>query len=87
MLYTCDSNLNPIALSGRPDRASGKYTQFAVDVHCHVFVPEAAKLVGDAFDPDMDDLFKYANEATRVEAFKSLPTAAIFPSRISTDPF
>ena len=65
MLYTCDSNLKPIALSGRSDRASGKYTQFAVDVHCHVFVPEAAKLVGDAFDPDMDDLFKYANEATR----------------------
>jgi aminocarboxymuconate-semialdehyde decarboxylase len=30
-----------------------------------VFVPEAADLVGAAFDLEMDDLFKFANQATR----------------------
>ncbi|HSG64221.1 MAG TPA: amidohydrolase family protein, partial [Gammaproteobacteria bacterium] len=34
-------------------------------LHCHVFVPEAAALVGAAFDMEMDDLFRFANQATR----------------------
>jgi aminocarboxymuconate-semialdehyde decarboxylase len=38
---------------------------YAVDLHCHVFVPEAAELVGDAFDMSMDDLYRFANTATR----------------------
>jgi len=52
-------------VGGRSGRASAPNKRFAVDLHCHVFVPEAATLVGDAFDMEMDDLFKYANQATR----------------------
>jgi aminocarboxymuconate-semialdehyde decarboxylase len=65
MLYTCDSSLKPMAVSGRKHRPSSRHSTFAVDVHCHVYVPEAAELVKDAFDPTMDDLFKFTNEATR----------------------
>jgi aminocarboxymuconate-semialdehyde decarboxylase len=65
MLYTCDPSLKPIALSGRKNKASSRHSKFSVDVHCHAYVPEAAELVKDAFDPKMDDLFKFANEATR----------------------
>jgi len=36
-----------------------------VDLHCHVLVPEAAQLVGTACEASMDDLYKFASEATR----------------------
>ena len=65
MLYSCNpASGQPTTLGGRSGRASGSHRRFAVDLHCHVFVPEAHALVGDAFEMDMDDLFKFANEAT-----------------------
>lgn len=66
MLYSCSpASGQPRVVAGRPGRASAPRSRFAVDLHCHVFVPEAAELVGDAFELEMDDLFKFANQATR----------------------
>ena len=66
MLYSCSPvSGQPTVVAGRPGRTAGGMSRFAVDLHCHVYVPEAAELVGDAFEMEMDDLFKFANEATR----------------------
>lgn len=66
MLYSCSpASGQPTAMGGRAGRASGSHRRFAVDLHCHVFVPEAHALVGDAFEFEMDDLFRFANDATR----------------------
>lgn len=66
MLYSCSpASGAPAPVAGRRDRAPASKSRFAVDLHCHVFVPEAADLVAQAFEPDMDDLYKFANEATR----------------------
>ena len=66
MLYSCSpASGQPTFVTGRSGRASSSKSRFAVDLHCHVFVPEAAQLVGDAFEMEMDDLFKFANQATR----------------------
>ncbi len=65
MLYSCNpASGQPTVVGGRAGRASGSHRRFAVDLHCHVFVPEAHALVGDAFDMQMDDLVKFANDAT-----------------------
>ena len=65
MFYSCSPGSPGSAViakaAGRVSRGDKRLT---VDLHCHVFVPEAAALVGDAFDPGMDDLFKFANQAT-----------------------
>jgi len=66
MLYSCSPRSGqPTVVAGRPERGAGSKRRFAVDLHCHVFVPEAADLVGERFDLEMDDLFKFANQATR----------------------
>ena len=65
MLYSCSPSGQPTVIAGRPNRSTGPSRRYAVDLHAHVFVPEAHALVGDAFDLEMDDLYKFANQATR----------------------
>jgi aminocarboxymuconate-semialdehyde decarboxylase len=66
MLYSCSPvSGQPTVVAGRPGRAAASKARFAVDLHCHVFVPEAAAFVGNAFAMEMDDLFRFANQATR----------------------
>jgi len=66
MLYSCSPmSGQPTVVAGRAGRNAAKKSRFAVDLHCHVYVPEAAALVGDAFKMEMDDLFRFANAATR----------------------
>ena len=55
MLYSCNpASGEPTVVGGRSGRASGSHRRFAVDLHCHVFVPEAHALVGDAFEMEME---------------------------------
>jgi len=65
MFYSCSPTGQPTLVAGRANRAAGPSRRYAVDLHCHVFVPEAHALVGDAFRLEMDDLFRFANQATR----------------------
>jgi len=66
MLYSCSPGASDTAvMPKRTGRSSSARQRFAVDLHCHVFVPEAAELVGDAFEMNMDNLFEFANDATR----------------------
>jgi aminocarboxymuconate-semialdehyde decarboxylase len=64
MLYSC----HPIARSGsrsqQARRGKGK-RPFAVDIHCHVYIPAADKAVGDAAATNWDAMYTYSNEATR----------------------
>jgi aminocarboxymuconate-semialdehyde decarboxylase len=62
MLYRCAPAL-PQAMRAPVKR--GPRRHFAVDIHCHIFTPEAEKLVQASFRQEMEPMLRYANEATR----------------------
>ena len=67
MLYRCSPAL-PHAMRAsakRSRRADAPRRHFTVDIHCHVFTPDADKLVQAAFRPEMEPMLRHANEATR----------------------
>ena len=63
MLYSCHPAAAGAASAARPAR-SGK-RPFTVDIHCHVYVPAADQMVGDAAQTNWDAMHTFANEATR----------------------
>jgi len=62
MLYSCHP-----AARGRVQAATGARGKrpFSVDIHCHVYIPAADKVVGDAATTNWDAMHTYSNEATR----------------------
>ena len=65
MFYSCSPASDaPSAEPSKVLASSGKRA-FTVDLHCHMFVPEAADAVADAFDIETDGLHRFSNEATR----------------------
>jgi aminocarboxymuconate-semialdehyde decarboxylase len=67
MLHRCGPAL-PHAMkvdARRARRGALPRRHFTVDIHCHVFTPEAEGVVQSGFRPDMESMFRYASEATR----------------------
>ena len=67
MLHRCGPAL-PHAMrvdAKRGRRGAAARRPFTVDIHCHVFTPEAGRVVQSGFRPDMEPMFRHANEATR----------------------
>ncbi|HYM03420.1 MAG TPA: amidohydrolase family protein [Stellaceae bacterium] len=62
MLYSCDP-AKPHAL--RVTAKKGPRRHFTIDIHCHVVVPEAEKLVQPSFKPESEPLIHFANAETR----------------------
>jgi len=66
MFYSCSPGSSPLSINGGGSSATPAGAQrLTVDLHCHLYVPAAEKVVADAFDMETDFLFKFANEATR----------------------
>ena len=66
MFYSCTPESSTLSVGGGPSsRAATSGKRLTVDLHCHVYVPAAEEAVGDAFEMEMDFLFRFANEATR----------------------
>jgi aminocarboxymuconate-semialdehyde decarboxylase len=67
MLYTC-RRAAPHAMRVQARRARGKSTarrHLTVDIHCHVFTPEADRLAQPAFKPEYEPMLRHASDATR----------------------
>jgi len=67
MLYTCRPAATH-AMRVPAKRARGKKTprrHFTVDIHCHVFTPEAERLAQPAYRPDYEPMTRHATDATR----------------------
>lgn len=66
MLYRCGPAL-PQAMRADAKRARRSVAprHFTVDIHCHVFTPEADRVVQAGFRPEMEPMQRYASEATR----------------------
>lgn len=62
MLYSCHPAAPRRGVNA--SRARGK-RPFSVDIHCHVYIPAADKVVGDAAETNWDAMHVYSNEATR----------------------
>ncbi len=66
MFYSCSPRSSTLSVGGGgSSRPPGSGRRLTVDLHCHVYVPAAEEAVADAFDMEMDFLFKFANEPTR----------------------
>ena len=66
MFYSCSPRSSTLSVGGGgSSRPPGSGRRLTVDLHCHVYVPAAEEAVADAFDMEMDFLFKFANESTR----------------------
>jgi aminocarboxymuconate-semialdehyde decarboxylase len=67
MLHRCGPAM-PHAMRAdakRARRGAAPRRHFTVDLPCHVFTPEAERIVQSGFHPEMEPMFRYANEATR----------------------
>ena len=56
--------------------------QVAVDIHCHLLVPEAAALVAPYFDAELDEFHRWSNATTR--AYNEIAFGEI--ASLMTDP-
>jgi aminocarboxymuconate-semialdehyde decarboxylase len=67
MLYTCGpASSRNASVALKPTRASaGMQKHFTVDIHCHVFTPAADDVVKDSYNPAVDNMAMFSNEATR----------------------
>jgi aminocarboxymuconate-semialdehyde decarboxylase len=73
MLYSCQ----PLAArhAGGARRTAGSAGRpFAVDIHCHVYIPAADAVVGDAATTNWDAMHTFSNEATREFNRKQMAT-------------
>jgi aminocarboxymuconate-semialdehyde decarboxylase len=65
MLYSCHPAPGGAAsAAGGSAKAPGK-RPFTADIHCHVYIPAADQMVGDAAQTNWDAMHTFANEATR----------------------
>jgi aminocarboxymuconate-semialdehyde decarboxylase len=67
MLYSCQPAAAH-AMRVQAKRARGKTAarrHFTVDIHCHVFTPEADRLAQPAFRADYEPMLRHATDATR----------------------
>src|SRR5690606_30234863 len=65
MLYSCHP---PAGRSAAVKKRTARRTttqRLNVDIHCHVYVPEADEVVGDAAQTNWDAMHTYSSEATR----------------------
>ena len=62
MLYSCSPGLGSTA---RASRASFDHENVTVDIHCHVYTPAADDAVADSGVMGPEDMFTFANQATR----------------------
>ncbi|HYM32986.1 MAG TPA: amidohydrolase family protein [Candidatus Cybelea sp.] len=67
MLYTCGPAVSRNAATAlKRTRASAAMRKtFTVDIHCHVFTPEADELVRPSYNPARDAMAAFSNDATR----------------------
>jgi aminocarboxymuconate-semialdehyde decarboxylase len=66
MLHRCGPALShAMRVEAKRARRAAPRRPFTVDIHCHVFTPEAERVVQSGFRPEMEPMFRYANEATR----------------------
>ncbi len=66
MFYSCSPGSAAQTVNGNGSSTTSRSgDRLTVDLHCHVYVPAAEKAVADAFEVEMDYLFKFANAATR----------------------
>lgn len=68
MLYSCHPDTS--ARSGRATRGSRSRARpasehFTVDIHCHVFTPQAEELVKPYYRPENDTMARFSSESTR----------------------
>ncbi len=63
MLYSCHPASAVRSGASRRSRAPRKH--FTVDIHCHVFTPEAEELVRPHYQPENDTMARFASAATR----------------------
>src|SRR5258708_29558989 len=67
MLYTC-SPAAPHAMrvvAKRSRRGAAPRRHFTIDIHCHVFTPEADRLAQPGFRPDYQPMLRDVTAATR----------------------
>lgn len=67
MLYTCHPAAAH-AMRVTAKRAKGKAAprrHFTVDIHCHVFTPEADEIARPHFRPEFESMIKWASDETR----------------------
>ncbi len=67
MLYTCSPAM-PHAMrvaAKRSRRGAAPRRHFTIDIHCHVFTPEADRLTQPGFRPDYEPMLRHATDATR----------------------
>jgi aminocarboxymuconate-semialdehyde decarboxylase len=64
MLYSCHPAPSSAASASARSAKSAKRS-FSVDIHCHVYIPAADRMVGDAAQTNWDAMYTFANEATR----------------------
>jgi aminocarboxymuconate-semialdehyde decarboxylase len=67
MLYSCSpaaAHAMRVAAK-RSRRSAAPRRHFTVDIHCHVFTPEAERLAQPGFRPDYEPMVRHASEATR----------------------
>ena len=69
MLYSCHpAAAHAMRVQARRSRPRGRAAprrHFTVDIHCHVFTPEADRLAQPAFRGDYEPSIRHATEATR----------------------
>lgn len=68
MLYSCHpASPGSGAAPARVSESSkgGRKRSFTADIHCHVYIPAADQMVGEAAQTNWDAMHTFANEATR----------------------
>lgn len=76
MLYSCHPDT-----SGRSGRAAGSRSRpsrkhLTVDIHCHVFTPQAEELVKPYYRPENDTMARFSSESTREVNLRQMQTIA-----------
>ena len=67
MLYSCSppASRGAALAAGQPSRPVRRRTRFTVDIHCHVFTPEAEEIVRQAGEAGADLKATFSSDATR----------------------
>ena len=75
LFYTCgpdhadhDHKSMPLAARGAVKRSKSAIARnhtFAVDIHCHMLVPEVDEMVKPVFNPELEPIIKFSTQATR----------------------
>ena len=78
MLYSCNpaASDRPVGAARRSRQSRSSRKHLTIDIHCHVFTPQADELVKPYYRPENDAMFTFSSAATREVNRRQMETIA-----------